>query len=300
VPGGGGGPPGRPVAGRVGRCGARAGAVARHPVAGLRSQVLRDRCVPGLEQLRLQALEDRAEADLRLGCQDRVIPQLRDLTAQHPMREWFHAQLMEALARAGRRAEALDAYRQARRALVDELGIEPGPHLQLLHQQILVGDPALAVPPGSHETSQAPAPLTGPASSPAGVPRQLPGAVPQFTGRLAELARLSEILDQDGSQAPGTVVISAIGGTAGVGKTALAVHWAHEAARRFPGGQLYVNLGGFDPSGSPVTPGEAICGFLGALGVPADRVPQPGGSGRVVPQPASRPADTDLARQRPR
>jgi DNA-binding SARP family transcriptional activator/Tfp pilus assembly protein PilF len=244
------------------------------PLLDVPSQVLRDQFVPRLEQLRLQALEDRAEADLRLGGQDRLIPELRDLAAEHPVRERFHAQLMEALARAGRRAEALDAYRQARRALVDELGIEPGPHLRLLHRQILDGDPALAAPPASPDgTPQAPAPATDSASSPAGVPRQLPGAAPHFTGRLAELARLSQILDQAGSQAPGTVVISAIGGTAGVGKTALAVHWAHQVADRFPDGQLYVNLAGFDPSGSPVTPGEAIRGFLGALGVPPDRFP---------------------------
>jgi DNA-binding SARP family transcriptional activator/Tfp pilus assembly protein PilF len=244
------------------------------PLLDVPSQVLHDQFVPGLEQLHLQALEDRTEADLRLGHPDRFIPELRDLAAQYPLREQFHAQLMEALARAGRRAEALEAYRHARRALKAELGIEPGPHLQLLHQQILDGDPALAAPPAGHDgTPQARAPLTGSASSAAGVPRQLPAAVPDFTGRLAELARLSEILDQVGSQAPGTVVISAIGGTAGVGKTALAVHWAHRVARRFPGGQLYVNLGGFDPSGSPVTPGEAVRGFLGALGVPADRFP---------------------------
>ncbi|MDX6390303.1 MAG: hypothetical protein QOJ73_1366 [Streptosporangiaceae bacterium] len=244
------------------------------PLLDVPSQVLRDQFVPRLEQLRLQAVEDRAEAGLRLGGQDRLIPELRELAARHPVRERFHAQLMEALARAGRQAEALDAYRQARRVLVDELGIEPGPQLRLLHQQILDGDPALAAPPAGHDgRPQVPAALTGPASSPAGVPRQLPGAAAGFTGRLAELARLSEILGQAGSQAPGTVVISAIGGTAGVGKTALAVHWAHRVAHRFPGGQLYVNLGGFDPSGSTVSPGEAIRGFLAALGVPPDRFP---------------------------
>jgi DNA-binding SARP family transcriptional activator len=244
------------------------------PLLDVPSQVLRDQFVPRLEQLRLQALEDRTEADLRLGRQDRLIPELRELAARHPVRERFHAQLMEALARVGRQAEALDAYRQARRALVDELGIEPGPHLRLLHQQILDGDPALAAPSAAHDgTPQAPAALTDSASSSAGVPRQLPGTVPQFTGRLAELARLSQILDQAGSQAPGTVVISAIGGTAGVGKTALAVYWAHQIADRFPGGQLYVNLRGFDPSGVPAAPAEAIRGFLDALGVPADRIP---------------------------
>jgi DNA-binding SARP family transcriptional activator len=244
------------------------------PLLDVPSQVLRDQYVPGLEQLRLQALEDRAEADLRLGRQDRLIPELRALTAQHPMRERFHAQLMEALAWAGRQAEALDAYRQARRVLAAELGIEPGPHLQLLHQQILGGDRAVAAPPASRDGKPQPSvQRAGLTRRPAGVPRQLPGAVPQFTGRTAELARLSRMLDQTGDPAPGTMVISAIGGTAGVGKTALAVHWAHRMARRFPDGQLYVNLRGFDPSSAPITPGEAICGFLTALGVPADRVP---------------------------
>ena len=104
------------------------------------------------------------------------------------------------------------------------------------------------------------------------VPRQLPATVPGFSGRVAETAALTEILDAAG-QTPGTVVISAIGGTAGVGKTALALHWAHQVADRFPDGQLHVNLRGFDPSGAPATPEEAIRGFLDALGVPLHRLP---------------------------
>jgi DNA-binding SARP family transcriptional activator len=252
------------------------------PLLDVPSQVLHDQFVPGLEQLHLQALEDRTEADLRLGHPDRFIPELRDLAAQYPLREQFHAQLMEALARAGRRAEALEAYRHARRALKAELGIEPGPHLQLLHQQILDGDPALDAPPaGRDSTPQALAPHTGAASSPVEVPRQLPGAVAHFTGRSAELARLSQLLDQAACQAPGTVVISAIGGTAGVGKTALAVHWAHRVAPRFPDGQLYVNLRGFDPAGQPVTPAEAVCDFLHALGVTTGQMP-PGLAGMTA------------------
>jgi tetratricopeptide (TPR) repeat protein/transcriptional regulator with XRE-family HTH domain len=105
------------------------------------------------------------------------------------------------------------------------------------------------------------------------VPRQLPAAVADFTGRAAELAALTRMLDEGGAGAPGTVVISAIGGTAGVGKTALALHWAHQAAHRFPGGQLHVNLRGFDPSGAPATAAEAIRGLLDALGVPPERIP---------------------------
>jgi tetratricopeptide (TPR) repeat protein/DNA-binding XRE family transcriptional regulator len=105
------------------------------------------------------------------------------------------------------------------------------------------------------------------------VPRQLPAAVAGFTGRAAELAALTSILDGAGDKAPGTVVISAIGGTAGVGKTALALHWAHQVADRFPDGQLYVNLRGFDPAGVPAAPEEAVRRFLDALSVPPERIP---------------------------
>jgi tetratricopeptide (TPR) repeat protein/transcriptional regulator with XRE-family HTH domain len=107
----------------------------------------------------------------------------------------------------------------------------------------------------------------------AAVPRQLPAAVAYFTGRAAELRALTEMLGQAAAGAPGTVVISAIGGTPGVGKTALALHWAHQVAGRFPDGQLHVNLRGFDPSGSPAAPAEAIRGFLDALGVPPGQIP---------------------------
>jgi tetratricopeptide (TPR) repeat protein/transcriptional regulator with XRE-family HTH domain len=104
-------------------------------------------------------------------------------------------------------------------------------------------------------------------------PRQLPTTVADFTGRAAELQRLTQVLDAAGASRPGMVVISAIGGMAGVGKTALALYWAHQMAGRFPDGQLYVNLRGFDPSGTPVTASEAIRGFLDALGVAPERVP---------------------------
>jgi transcriptional regulator with XRE-family HTH domain/tetratricopeptide (TPR) repeat protein len=104
-------------------------------------------------------------------------------------------------------------------------------------------------------------------------PRQLPAGARHFTGRAAELAVLEQLLTESGTGAVGTVVISAIGGTAGVGKTALALHWAHRVAGRFADGQLYANLRGFDPAGTPATPAEVIRGFLHALGVPAARMP---------------------------
>jgi DNA-binding SARP family transcriptional activator/transcriptional regulator with XRE-family HTH domain len=105
------------------------------------------------------------------------------------------------------------------------------------------------------------------------VPRQLPAAVADFTGRTGELAALTRMVDQAGAGAPGTVVISVIGGTAGVGKTALALHWAHQVAEKFPGGQLHANLRGFDPTGTPVAPAQVIRGFLDALGMPPERIP---------------------------
>jgi transcriptional regulator with XRE-family HTH domain len=105
------------------------------------------------------------------------------------------------------------------------------------------------------------------------VPRQLPPIVAGLTGRASELAALTGFLDEARADTPGTVVISAIGGTAGVGKTALALHWAHQVAHRFGGGQLYVNLRGFDPSGTPVTPAQAIRKLLDALGLPPARIP---------------------------
>jgi len=113
----------------------------------------------------------------------------------------------------------------------------------------------------------------GAPASPAVVPRQLPAAVADFTGRAAELAALTRVLDQAVAGGPGTVVISAIGGTAGVGKTALALHWAHQVAAQFPDGQLHVNLRGFGPSGTPADPAATIQGFLHALGVPPGRIP---------------------------
>jgi tetratricopeptide (TPR) repeat protein len=110
-------------------------------------------------------------------------------------------------------------------------------------------------------------------NAPTVTPRQLPATIADFTGRAAELAALNQILDDARADVSGTVVISAIGGTAGVGKTTLALHWAHRIAGRFPDGQLHANLRGFDLSGAPATPEEAVRGFLAALGIPSDRIP---------------------------
>ena len=214
-----------------------------------------------LEEMRLQALEGRIEADLCCGRHSEVATELQGLAAAQPLRERLQALLMLALYRDGRQADALTAFRNARRVLIDEVGVEPGAELQRLHRQILNADPALNVsiaPPR--------------AAAPPVVPRQLPTAVAHFVGREPELSRL-DALATAAEESGGSVVIAVIGGTAGVGKTALAVRWAHGAAGRFPEGQLYVNLRGFGPDGAPKPPGEALGGFLEALqpatGIPA-------------------------------
>jgi tetratricopeptide (TPR) repeat protein/transcriptional regulator with XRE-family HTH domain len=143
--------------------------------------------------------------------------------------------------------------------LAEALGLDPNRRALLPAAARNDGTPVALIPP--------PEPAPAPASN-AAVPRQLPGAVAGFTGRAAQLKELNSLLDGND-----TVVISAINGTAGAGKTALAVHWSHQVADRFPDGQLYVNLRGFDPSGQPVQPADAIRGFLDALGVPARRIP---------------------------
>jgi hypothetical protein len=149
-------------------------------------------------------------------------------------------------------------------APAEELAGEPGSESRGKHQQI----PANA--PRTEDLSQGPG--AGEYVVPR-VPRQLPGTVAHLAGRATELAALTRLLDEVGRMMPGTAVISVVGGMAGVGKTTLVLHWAHRVAPRFPDGQLYVNLRGFDPSGSPVTPAEAIRGFLVALGVRADGIP---------------------------
>jgi DNA-binding SARP family transcriptional activator/tetratricopeptide (TPR) repeat protein len=232
-------------------------------LADVGSELLHRDHAPRLEQMRLQAVEWRADADLHLGdCAD-LAGELQSLTALHPLRERFHAQLMLALYRTGRQAEALVAYRDARRILSEELGIEPGLELQLLHEAILRGDAGLESAEPRHGSAAPAARVT---------PRQLPTAPAHFVGRDSELTVLSGLLDQAGL-GTGTAVISAIAGMPGVGKTALAVQWSHSVSGHFPDGQLYVNLRGYDPLAAPLDPGEVLGGFLAALGVAAGSVP---------------------------
>jgi DNA-binding SARP family transcriptional activator/tetratricopeptide (TPR) repeat protein len=247
------------------------------PLLDVPGEALRGQFVPRLERLRLQVLEDRFDAGLRLGHRQELIPQLLEVTAAYPLQERFHAQLMLALASTGRRAQALQVYQKAREVLVDELGIEPGPELRDIHRQILADDLAeMTGTPDDGAGTAVGGTLAGAAGALTGpepvVPRELPAPVAHFVGREAETTALTALLDKSTEPAPGALVISAIGGTGGVGKTALAVHWAHQVAGRFPDGQLYVNLRGYDPD-EPVTPADALAGFLRALGIPGQDIP---------------------------
>jgi DNA-binding SARP family transcriptional activator len=230
--------------------------------------------VPRLEQLRASALEDRIEADLHLGRHHEVITELQQLAASERLRERAHELLMLALYRAGRRADALAAYQVARRGLVSELGLEPGAGLRRLHQQVLAADPRLDLVPVPRPRAVTRARYGGGGGRAAAwdvVPRQLPPAGAALAGHQAERGMLTQLLRR-GCGPTGTTRICVIGGSAGIGKTALAVHWAHGAATRFPGGQLYADLRGFGPH-RPADPADVVRGFLSALGIPADGIP---------------------------
>ncbi|HYZ56436.1 MAG TPA: BTAD domain-containing putative transcriptional regulator [Streptosporangiaceae bacterium] len=223
-----------------------------------------------ITEFQLAATEERLALDIELGGHVAAAAELRSLLASHPMRERLSELLMLGLYRSGRQADALAVFDRTRRLLGEELGIDPGPGLREMHQRILEMDQSLigpAQPPQIPETvpdAPLPVPLVAPA--------QLPTDLSAFAGRQRELARLDSLLN-DGAQSSGAVVIAAIDGMAGIGKTALAVHWAHRAADRFPDGQLYVNLRGFDPSGAVMSPGDALRGFLETLGVAPQRIP---------------------------
>lgn len=231
-------------------------------LSDVRSQLLRDAERPALERLRLQALQWRIDCDLRLGGGGELVNELRFLIAHEPLHEQLYAMLMTALAACGQSSEALSVYQQARQALIGNLAIEPGAELQDLQRRILAGEPVPATLRAdvSHQTA-----ATGP------IPRQLPAVVSHFAGRAAELKALDAILATIGAGG-GAVAISAIGGMAGIGKTTLALRWAHRVRAQFPDGQLYVNLRGFGPA-APMSPEDAIRGFLAALCDPAKPLP---------------------------
>jgi DNA-binding SARP family transcriptional activator len=216
-----------------------------------------------LDDLRLAAIEHEAQLDLDAGSHSTVVARLGHVISQHPYRERMRGQYMLALYRAGRQAEALEVYRQTYALLTDELGVEPTPALQQLHQRILAADPELA---RSGETVAARSTTdTWPR------PNLLPRSMAHFTGRSDQLTALDAIAVGDGASSP-VAILSAITGSAGVGKTALAVHWARQAIDRFPDGQLYINLQGYG-GGEPLRPLDALTHLLSELGVPFRELP---------------------------
>lgn len=208
-----------------------------------------------LDEQRLAAREQRIDLELYLGKQHCLVAELMELAGNNPLRERLVGRLMTVLHMSGRQAEAVAAYQRLRTQLGEELGVDPSPALQATYTAMLRNELRVEV---GHEART--------------IVRQLPAASPHFVGRGAELRALDawadsrEVLDETG-------VVCVLSGMAGVGKTALALHWANRAAHAFPGGQLYVNLRGYDPWKAPMSPGEAIDRVLDVLAVPGPHIP---------------------------
>src|SRR5580692_8281975 len=242
-----------------------------------------------LEESRLSTLELRIEADLGCGMHAQLVPELRRLLSDQPLRERLWGLLVRALDAAGRHAEALAAYGQAREVIAEELGVDPGPELQRLYQALLTADlvprqqraapaaaaPAAAAPAAaSREGEMAAGRVSrrpGAGSSLRRVPAQLPADVADFTGREANLDQLCAAMSEAGRRDNPAVAVAVVAGAPGLGKTALAIHAAHALRRDFPDGQLYVSLRG--GSEQPVPPDEVLARFLRDLGVDGARIP---------------------------
>ncbi len=234
-----------------------------NPLEGVQSAWLADYERPRLVERYLSGLERRIDLDLAAGRAAELVAEVRDVAGRHPLRESMWARLIVVLDRCGRQAEALECYESIRARIAGELGVDPGPELQRIYAGLLRGTPS--EPVDDAEPSR-------PAVERL-VPRQLPADIESFTGRGDVLAALEALLGDDAvgrSERP--VVITVLHGAGGIGKTTLAVHWAHRVADRFPDGQLYLNLRGFGP-GDPMGPPEALEVLLRGLGVPGDQVP---------------------------
>ncbi|MFF3989183.1 BTAD domain-containing putative transcriptional regulator [Streptomyces sp. NPDC001797] len=287
------------------------------PLGGLPAELGGYAFVQRLEEARLLLLEWRYDAELALGGPrlGGVVPELAALVAEYPLREAYHRQLMLALHRGGRQAEALAVHRDLRNRLREELGIEPGPAVRRAHVEVLRGSGVVGGEL-THEGAsgggpdagalwpvvQFPAPLDGaspdrrpeaggadpdqplgddpdqplaPGStrddSPSPRPAQLPPPPAHFTGRTATREELTLALTRPPAAARVIVVLS---GMAGVGKSALALHVAHQLRDRFPDGQLYVNLHGATPGVPPLTPGQALAALLRDLGADPRHIPE--------------------------
>ena len=208
-----------------------------------------------LDELRLGALEQHAELLLQLGRHEQVAAELSGLVHQYPLRERLRYLLMVSYARIGRRADALAEFRDLRNVLTAELGIEPAGDLQQLHKHILRGEQEPAPPAPS-----APAAAGEPARV---MPAQLSRDVPGFVGRAKELAELHALVDA--AERAGQTAVVVIGGSPGVGKSALATRFAHESAAQFPDGQIVLDLTGFRDPAWPMSSFDALHHLISAL-----------------------------------
>ncbi|MFI2436543.1 BTAD domain-containing putative transcriptional regulator [Streptomyces sp. NPDC018693] len=250
------------------------------PLSGLPAEPVGYAFVQRFQEARLLLLEWRYDAELALGGDrlDRVLPELAALAAEHPLRETYHRQLMLALHRTGRRAEALAVHRDLRARLVEELGVEPGRAVREAHAEVLrgaaskgatalgerkAGDSGAGRPCRPDRTSAAMAPP---------VPAQLPPAPAHFTGRDDDVRRLLHTLAE--RTGTGGTQVAVISGMAGVGKSALALQVAHTLRERFTDGQLYVDLHGATPGMAPLPVGEALTALLLDLGTDPRRIPE--------------------------
>ncbi len=250
-----------------------------------------------LEESRIEAVQLAIQADLGCGRHAQVVSQLHRLLADHPLREELWALLMRALQGSGRQAEALEAYAQAREVIAEELGVDPSAELQQLYEHMLRADPsspsasptpvpsdspfAIAVTPAPVEPAPAgqaaqPAREAQPAAAGPGPPlprvAQLPADIPDFTGRSDHLQSLRDLLSGPRRpDSPGAVVVAAVIGAGGLGKTTLAVHAAHLLRTHYPDGQLYARLQG--AAQHPAEPGDVLARFLRDLGTDPARIP---------------------------
>ena len=254
------------------------------PLADVPATTLVENEAERLAELRLDAAELRIKAELACGSHAQVIPEVRRLLADHPLREGLWLMLMQALDGAGRHAEALDAYGQARSVIAEELGVDPGAELRQFYAHLLAEDEERASDtggaPGSISAGTV-APSSGPPRSvpvpaeavrPRSVPAQLPADVADFTGRNDQVKHLCDVLTNAGPDAdPGAVRIALVAGSGGLGKTSLAVHGAHRVRGSFPDGQLYVDLLGATPQ--PLPAADVLARFLRDLGLDGRDIP---------------------------
>jgi DNA-binding SARP family transcriptional activator len=216
-----------------------------------------------LDEQRAAAIEDRLELELDLGRHRELTGELAALTQELPLRERLRGQLMLALYRSGRAAEALQVYQQVRRMMIDELGLEPGSELQQLQHAILASDPALDLS----------AQLVSIPRATQQVPRLLPADIADFTGRSEQVSQIHKHVTAASGRTPQLAVpVVVITGQGGVGKTSLAVHVAHRLTRQFEDGQLFADLHGF--GARPASPAQVLERFLRALGVPHSQIPE--------------------------